>query len=305
MKIENGSLVVTVQGVEKTVQLPTVAADAKVKAWAVPADYRADGLFVAVTIKGESEEIPACDLAACEFLGELELGKMNPLFTFEDSLMYYFDKRNKQLYSSREALSAVHTGLNNATTQTEANSYMFLNDIEVLTLVVPEHIDYDLYTLVPGQVSIENNTLTMVAQLRTDIDVDQYRKSLWTKAEAELDAFYKKYTEGTPAIEQASWGTQLMEANFVKSYFDTPDIMPDGNTPVLDLMVLRRKVEGETVFDLARLVLAAADRYSVLAADLVGQWQAIDRALRAATTLEELIQVNITIHDPVVQANQA
>ena len=219
--------------------------------------------------------------------------------------MYYFDKRNKQLYSSIEALAAVHTGLNNATTQTEANSYMFLNDIEVLTLVEPEHIDYDLYTLVPGQVSIENNTLTMVAQLRTDIDVDQYRKSLWTKAEAELDAFYKKYTEGTPAIEQASWGTQLMEANFVKSYFDTPDIMPDGNTPVLDLMVLRRKVEGETVFDLARLVLAAADRYSVLAADLVGQWQAIDRALRVATTLEELIQVNITIHDPVVQVNQA
>ncbi len=73
MKIENGSLVVTAQGVEETVPLPTVAADAKVKAWAVPADYRADGLFVAVTVKGESEEIPACDLAACEFLGELEL----------------------------------------------------------------------------------------------------------------------------------------------------------------------------------------------------------------------------------------
>ena len=76
MKIENGSLVVTVNGVEKTVPLPTVAADAKVKAWAVPADYRADGLFVAVTVKGPGhagEEIPACDLAACEFLGELEL----------------------------------------------------------------------------------------------------------------------------------------------------------------------------------------------------------------------------------------
>ena len=73
MKIENGSLVVTVQGVEKTVPLPTVAADAKVKAWAVPADYRADGLFVAVTEQGQSEEIPACDMSACEFLGELEL----------------------------------------------------------------------------------------------------------------------------------------------------------------------------------------------------------------------------------------
>lgn len=73
MKIENGSLVVTVNGVEKTVPLPAVTADAKVKAWAVPANYRADRLFVAVTVKGEAEEIPACDLAACEFLGELEL----------------------------------------------------------------------------------------------------------------------------------------------------------------------------------------------------------------------------------------
>lgn len=72
MKIENGSLVVTVDGVEKTIPLPTVAADAKVKAWIVPTDYRADGLFVAVTQKGASEEIPACDLAACEFLGEVE-----------------------------------------------------------------------------------------------------------------------------------------------------------------------------------------------------------------------------------------
>ena len=72
MKIENGSLVVTVDGVEKTVPLPTVANDAKVKAWIVPTDYRADGLFVAVTQKGGAEEIPACDLAACEFLGEVE-----------------------------------------------------------------------------------------------------------------------------------------------------------------------------------------------------------------------------------------
>lgn len=73
MKIENGSLVVTVEGVEKTVPLATIAADAKVKAWVVPADYRASRLFVAVTIKGGVEEIPACDLAACEFLGELDL----------------------------------------------------------------------------------------------------------------------------------------------------------------------------------------------------------------------------------------
>ena len=43
-----------------------------------------------------------------------------------------------------------------------------------------------------------------------------------------------------------------------------PDTMPDGNTPVLDLMVLRRKVEGETVFDLAQLVMIAVQRFLLL-----------------------------------------
>lgn len=73
MKIKNGYLVVEVDGAERTVPLPTVMADAKVKAWAVPTDYRADGLFVSVTVRGTPEEIPACDLAACKYLGEIDL----------------------------------------------------------------------------------------------------------------------------------------------------------------------------------------------------------------------------------------
>lgn len=73
LKIEDQTLTVTRGELIATIELPPVPADAKVKAWIVPADYRADRLFVAVTVKGEAEEIPACDLAACEFLGELEL----------------------------------------------------------------------------------------------------------------------------------------------------------------------------------------------------------------------------------------
>ena len=75
--------------------------------------------------------------------------------------------------------------------------------------------------------------------------------------------------------------------------------MPDGNTPVLDLMVLRRKVEGETVFDLAQLVMIAVQRFSAIGSSLIGQWQRIDKALRAATTIEELLSVDITIAAPV------
>lgn len=72
MKIENNALVVTVGGIVETVPLPTISINAKVKAWSVPTEYRESGLFVAVTQKGAVEEIPACDLAATIFLGEVE-----------------------------------------------------------------------------------------------------------------------------------------------------------------------------------------------------------------------------------------
>ena len=64
-------------------------------------------------------------------------------------------------------------------------------------------------------------------------------------------------------------------------------------------MISQRKVANETVFDLAKLVLAAANRYAYLAANLVGQWQRVDKALKAATTVEELVAVDASIVDPV------
>jgi hypothetical protein len=73
MKIENQELVVEIDGVTKRVPLPAVTDDAKVKVWRVPAKYRADGLFVAVTQTGEVEEVPACDLADTKYLGEIDL----------------------------------------------------------------------------------------------------------------------------------------------------------------------------------------------------------------------------------------
>ncbi|MCW5319623.1 hypothetical protein D5039_00035 [Verminephrobacter aporrectodeae subsp. tuberculatae] len=73
LQIENGALVAVVDGVEETVQLPRVAANAKVKVWVVPTEYRDNGLFVAVTLDGSHEEVPACDPAATSYLGEIEL----------------------------------------------------------------------------------------------------------------------------------------------------------------------------------------------------------------------------------------
>ena len=138
----------------------------------------------------------------------------------------------------------------------------------------------------------------MVATVRKDISPNQLRDILWAGAKEQLDGIYAQYVEETPAIEQASWSLQLAEANYVKAYFESPDTMPADQTPVLELMVSQRKVPNETVFDLAKLVLAAANRYATIAANLVGQWQRVDKALRAATTVEELVAVDTAIIDP-------
>jgi len=68
MQIENGTL--TING--QSVALPVIQADAKVRVWAVPTDYRANGLFVAVDLPGQPQEIPACDLAATQYLGVVD-----------------------------------------------------------------------------------------------------------------------------------------------------------------------------------------------------------------------------------------
>lgn len=78
MQVVDGVLTVTVGGSAKTVALPVVASNAKVKVWAVPVAYRVDGLFVSVTESGHAEEVPACSLADCEFLGEVKLEAQAP-----------------------------------------------------------------------------------------------------------------------------------------------------------------------------------------------------------------------------------
>ena len=69
LTIENHAL--TIDG--QTIPLPHLARPAKVKVWRVPAEYRADGLFVAVTLQGEAEEVPACASADAELVGEATL----------------------------------------------------------------------------------------------------------------------------------------------------------------------------------------------------------------------------------------
>lgn len=69
MLITNHNLVTD----DQAIPLPHLSKPATVRIWRVPTEYRANGLFVAVTPSGEPEEIPACDLPLCEFVGEAQL----------------------------------------------------------------------------------------------------------------------------------------------------------------------------------------------------------------------------------------
>lgn len=72
MKIENQALVLTVAGVPKRIDLPAIARDAVVTAWAVPSAYRESGVFMAVTERGQVPELPACNPQDAQPLGQVD-----------------------------------------------------------------------------------------------------------------------------------------------------------------------------------------------------------------------------------------
>ena len=58
---------------DQSIALPHLSKPATVRVWRVPTEYRENGIFVSVTPVGEPQEIPACDLRQCEYLGEVAL----------------------------------------------------------------------------------------------------------------------------------------------------------------------------------------------------------------------------------------
>lgn len=71
LKIENQTLTVTRGADVAAIALQETAVDAVARVWSVPTDYRDNGLFVAIVAPGQPEEIPACDPAAAQLLGEV------------------------------------------------------------------------------------------------------------------------------------------------------------------------------------------------------------------------------------------
>jgi hypothetical protein len=69
LTIENHTLIL--DGLQHP--LPQLDKPATVEVWRVPTEYRPNGVFIAVAPIGEPHEVPACNLADCEYLGSARL----------------------------------------------------------------------------------------------------------------------------------------------------------------------------------------------------------------------------------------
>jgi hypothetical protein len=94
LTIENYTLLID----DQTIPLPHLSQRAQVKVWRVPTEYRSNGIFVSVTPYFEPEEIPACNLADCKFLGEASLDP-HP----DAVLNEYKKQKKKQIEAERDA----------------------------------------------------------------------------------------------------------------------------------------------------------------------------------------------------------
>lgn len=112
MDIENNTLVMD-DG--RTIVLPKHAIASRVKIWRVPADYRADGVFAATILPNVPEEIPACNLADCEVLGELDYPA--------DGSAQLMAARSQRLATVRAAVDAAAQGVLAATPSLEQHSW--------------------------------------------------------------------------------------------------------------------------------------------------------------------------------------
>lgn len=123
-------------------------------------------------------------------------------------------------------------------------------------------------------------------------DLEALRAQRLAAARAAVDAAANALVADVSATEQQTWPTQLAEAQALDAWRNAP-ALPPNIAPLLTVMAAARGY-GESVFDLADKVLAAAARYTAAAWPLVAWGQRTERDLIAANDAEALMRVSIT-----------
>jgi hypothetical protein len=108
----------------------------------------------------------------------------------------------------------------------------------------------------------------------------QAKASKLAEATAAYNASISALVGNTDQYEMTSWSKQEAEA---RAYMADNTIA----TPLLSGMVTARGL-GETVADLAKIVIAKADAYQAAYASILGAYQAKQKAIAAAKTVEEV-----------------
>ena len=123
-------------------------------------------------------------------------------------------------------------------------------------------------------------------------NLEALRAQRLAAARAAVDAAANALVADVSATEQQTWPTQLAEAQALDAWRNAP-ALPPNIAPLLTVMAAARGY-GESVFDLADKVLAAAARYTAAAGPLVAWGQRTERELIAANDAEALMSVSIT-----------
>jgi hypothetical protein len=118
------------------------------------------------------------------------------------------------------------------------------------------------------------------AHINPPITLAQSQSTKLAEVTATYNTAISSLVGDTDKFELASWAKQEEEA---KAYIASNIAI----TPLLSGMVASRGL-GETVLDLAHKIIAKSDAYQVAYASILGTYQAKQKAINSATTVEEV-----------------
>lgn len=156
--------------------------------------------------------------------------------------------------------------------------------------VVATHADSQgLAGLYPGCLilSVPDGTPVEIGQ-PWNVDLDAARAAKIREAAAACDAVLQPLGTEYGAWERETWDVQANEADALMA-------APEASTPMLDAMSSARGMDRA---DLAQRILRNREAWSAISGAVVGQRLAIVDKINAATTVDDVLAVDVNISLP-------
>ena len=122
-----------------------------------------------------------------------------------------------------------------------------------------------------------------VAAANVQRKLDDMRQQKLATVNTRCDELLTRLKAGYPDGEVVSWDQQVIEARAL-------DVSPTAVTPLLSAIAAQRGIDVNT---LAVRVLEKATAYAVASGSIIGARQKLEDAIAAATTVEELSDIDV------------